>query len=408
MINYSDEQLNFTNWFWSQDSKFLKLTGHAGSGKTTTMKLLQSSLPSKNTIWAAPSHQAKNILSGSIGKHIKVVTVASLLGLRPKVVNGRWTFEPAIGKHLIKDDIKYINIDESSMLSTSDLNYLLYLAEASFSLKKILFIGDSAQLPPVKEKISPVYQDQYSYIPEYRLSKIFRQSNNSIIQLANDTRTKGINTSKENGIVSVNISDRESIESFYLRFHNRDDTEEGMILCPTHDIKEHCNKIARNIFGLPVDRHFCNNEVIFLESPIGDSIPNGSRVRITSEPSIENFMGFKVWSCEVDNEHNVNIAYDVHVRKQIEKHLSKLANSFSLSVDDIEKMYIEREVAMINNKIIFASSGYAMTIHKSQGSTFENVMLILRDIEPFRNQGIHLKMIYTGITRAAKTLILGV
>lgn len=407
-ITLSDEQKDFPNWLLSQPPGIYRLTGHAGSGKTTVMKHLSTYLNRKNTLWACPSHWAKNILLGKLEGQI-VSTVASLIGARPTVINGKWEFIPGVSQHKIQDEHKYLIIDESSMLGKDTLSYILNLFNDT-NLEYVLFVGDPAQLPPVKERISPIYTNKYQF-PTYHLSKVFRQKNPDILNLANDTRETGKNTAKKNNIKCVNALMKSNIIKFYQEY------EAGIVLCPTHKIKDYCNKIARGYHGFPKDELFCENEIIFLESPILNGPTNGSRVKITSKPkltnfstnqTLKNFQYFQVWEFEVDSQFKILVPYNSDVRKQIEKHLSSLANSYHLEHDKNLRQKINDEVNLIHNKIVFASSGYAMTIHKSQGSTFEHVLLIIREIEPFKNQGIHINMIYTGITRASKTLILGV
>ena len=75
---------------------------------------------------------------------------------------------------------------------------------------------------------------------------------------------------------------------------------------------------------------------------------------------------------------------------------------------DAHRAELNREAETLNNRITLASHGFAMTIHRSQGSTFDDVLLCVMGIEPWKNRGVHINMIYTGITRAAKTLVVGI
>jgi exodeoxyribonuclease-5 len=49
---------------------------------------------------------------------------------------------------------------------------------------------------------------------------------------------------------------------------------------------------------------------------------------------------------------------------------------------------------------------YALTVHKSQGSTFDNVIVINCDIERLRDEKERNKLLYTAITRAKNKLFM--
>lgn len=406
----SKEQKGFMPWFIGlpDNERCARLIGYAGTGKTTVMKELDKVWPEKRSVWCCPSHQAKNILTGKLYKS-EAITLASALGLGPVTREAKTIFIP---KYRNKIDEKYENVqssvlvvvDESSMI---DLDAWRYLLDTKAS--KILFVGDPAQIPPVSYSKSPIYDDSLCNYPTYELTQIFRQSEDSGINLvARDTREKGVDSTEIHGIQNIYLTES-SISEFYRRYPR------GKALCPTHKLKDYCNTIARTQIngGIYPEARYIKGDDLFLESPIDPPYgpTNGSIVTIKSKPELALFNGFYVWQMYVFDsmgvEYPVSTPEDEKERKKIEKYLAALQKEYSTTDVDNRREEINREVDIIANKITFASHGFAMTIHKSQGSTIESVLLCVADLEVFKRQGIHLNMIYTGITRASKNLVIG-
>jgi len=107
------EQLDFIPWFLNSEKRINVLTGHAGSGKSTTMKALKGK--GKNILWCSYTHQAKNILSRFLGTQ-STITLASALGLGP-LPGGK--FGPKYKNKVNFCDI--LVVDEASMINPEQL-----------------------------------------------------------------------------------------------------------------------------------------------------------------------------------------------------------------------------------------------------------------------------------------------
>lgn len=405
-IKLSKEQEEFIPWFLSNKSRCLKLIGYAGTGKTTLLKELKRMLPEKQTVWCAQTHTAKQVLNDKLGECTNISTIASVLGLSPKTINGKKLFVPG-RKSIINKiyetnkslDKIYLIIDESSMINKDSLKFFI-----DSKADKILFVGDDAQIPPINEVVSPIFTSEYDF-PEYRLNTIFRQGEGSpIIGFASDIRLGIGNTSASHGIETWDFSS-ESIIKFF------DENPKGKALCFTHPIKDKVNKIIlMHYFGH--DDPFTKGANLMLESPINSkndftAPKNGETVTITNVYYDELFLGFKVKSLELNGKYNVFIPVDENERKTIERESEKLEKEYKDSkTSEYRKGEINNTIDIISNKIVFASCGYAMTLHKSQGQTIENVLLVLEDYSAFKNKNTHIQMIYTGVTRASKKIIL--
>jgi len=397
MIILSKEQNNFADWFINNPSPICVLTGHAGSGKTTVMKEIDRRT---KAVWCAPSHQAKNVLANMI-KHGDVNTIASALGLRP-VKNygggGGTKFLP-VGKSIL-DNEKIAIFDESSMIDDEQLKWIL-----EKNISKILFCGDPAQLPPVMSLKSPVFDRNY---PTYHLSKVFRQAEGSpILDFATDIRETGGKNPDKYGIKHVGLN-LENVMEFYRRY------PDGVAVCPTHKEKEFVNTAARKVFDVEnSDKPFLKGERLLLESPIEppNGPQNGDMVTISSNPKDVYFQGFRVWEMQIvtrklEEFYDIRVPNDESERKAIENQIRKLSKEYRACGSEQRKSHLAREMDLLTEGITQAGAGYGVTIHKAQGSTYEDVLFLTGGMRFFRTAAEKKKMAYTACTRAAKNLIL--
>ena len=391
----SDKQQGFIPWLLAQKNRELRLTGYAGTGKTTLMERLSENYPG-DLIWIATTHAAKDILSEKING-ANVLTVHSALGLRRMIVRGREEYLPT-GKSKITPHALIV-VDESSMLNRQCFDLLI-----SSPARRILFVGDDFQIPPVNESESPVYKKDY---PTYHLTEVFRQDAGPILNLATDVRTHGLDYAEsimhEYGIEVIRISEA---ASFYERYHEKH--RDGIALCATHQIKDFLNNLARKLFNGNRDCFF-NGETLLLESSIsGVNGPRrGTRVQITNTPERRKFMGLIVWGMEIDGKYNVKIPVDNIQRKIVTERRKALETAYREAKSNDLRKEINAEVESLANSIVFATSGYAQTIHSAQGSTHDNVLLCTKDLRRcFRDKVLRTRMVYTAITRSKKSITL--
>ena len=154
---------------------FSILTGGPGCGKTTTTKVIVALLQAmkKNIILAAPTGRAAQ-------------RMGEVIEMEAKTIHRLLSFSPEKGgfKKDEKDPLQgdFIIIDETSML---DVHLAAALLRAIPESMQILFIGDPDQLPSVGA--GNVLHDllKSTYIPQFKLTQVFRQAKESnIIQYA--------------------------------------------------------------------------------------------------------------------------------------------------------------------------------------------------------------------------------
>jgi len=152
---------------------FSILTGGPGCGKTTTTRILVKLLQAMNkrVMLCAPTGRAAQRMSEVIGWPAK--TIHRLLEWSPD--KGKGGFKKSEECPLQLD---FLVVDECSML---DINLAASLLKAVPTNAQILFIGDPDQLPSVGA--GSVLHDLLAAknVPSYRLTKVFRQAEKSMI-----------------------------------------------------------------------------------------------------------------------------------------------------------------------------------------------------------------------------------
>ena len=183
-VNLGEEQvsaLKILEDFISGDEQCITLSGSAGTGKTTIIRELLDYLDDEQISYAlaAPTHKAKLVIEALTGSEAQ--TIHQLLALSPNIeifaLDYRdLVFETSKSSYALLT-IPYngvVIVDEASMIN-DDLFQLL-LDKCSASKSKIIFVGDIKQIQPVKsDRTSKVFT-----LPNtITLTKIYRQESDS-------------------------------------------------------------------------------------------------------------------------------------------------------------------------------------------------------------------------------------
>lgn len=184
------------------------LNGRAGTGKTfLTAELARAAVATQPVVVLAPTHKAlgvlrnklraagisideiKNAEGGPARGVVYLATHSSFLGIAPEITEDQdeelkfMKTRQGTSRHFQYTGGYVIFMDESSMLSKGAWNLL---REQSISdNSKVVFIGDTGQLPPVKAKPAPLEKMRN----RYELTEIVRQAEGSeIVTLAGEIR----------------------------------------------------------------------------------------------------------------------------------------------------------------------------------------------------------------------------
>ena len=486
----------------------LLLIGYAGTGKTTLITKFINDLINKKLckriVIAAPTHKAVNIAksklfsssNNNLSNLIDIMTIHRLLNYQNYIdVNGTTYFAKS-ASDTNWSIYNLVVIDECSMLSNQIINDIISEIQKSTNTKlKIIYVGDPAQLPPVNQTDSKIFNRN---IKKLTLDKIIRTNCYQIMELSNAHR-KWIISNNDNDIPNIsNYTDEKIIlynneewikwlSKFIEMTKNPTNTNLGdlnnnIILTWTN---KKCNKynqfVREKIFNKKeLDKYELGEILIFndfhkitnlddetnsisfytseqvklsdinqgkykfnkLKNLKNNEIPSNISdlfVKIISNINKKlNNLEVNVYNMEIQRLSeliNNNILYkilSIHQSSEnvynklityFEEEMLKLKNKCYALIDNlkidnmikcdylcivdkkINRIWKEWQTNVIDN---FAqlNYGYSITVHKSQGSTFQNVFIDIFDIFDNRNKNETLKCLYTAITRSSNSLIL--
>jgi hypothetical protein len=199
------------------------LVGYAGTGKTTMVtKIINDILKTKickKIVVAAPTHKAVNIakskLFDNIGddeelsSNINIMTIHRLLNYQSYIdsnTGDKFFAKSSVDPNWTIYDL--IVVDECSMLSNQIITDISDQMKNPVNSKlKLIYVGDPAQLPPVNQPDSKIFNMGFRKL---ELDKIIRTKNNEIMELSNDHR-KWIFSKKNEDIPNVFKYDSDKI-----------------------------------------------------------------------------------------------------------------------------------------------------------------------------------------------------
>lgn len=351
------------------------ITGGPGTGKTTIIKSIVNSYQeifkkSKTELMEevtllAPTGRAAKRITETVG--IKASTIHRFL---------KWnkdTNKFKVNEHN-KVDTKLVIIDEASMVDTYLLDSLL---KGLYYDTKIILVGDYNQLPSVGsgQILKDLIESHMFKVIE--LSELYRQKENSnIITFADDINRGVYNKdifNKEDDLTYISCDSYNLIDKFSeLCFTYKDyDPSELIILAPMYKTIngiDNLNLIAREIFN-PKDNS--KEEILIGEVKYREM---DKVILLVNMPDDDVYNGDIGIICEIDKSSNdIYIDFDGNI---VKFNKSKFSN-FKL--------------------------GYVTSIHKSQGSEFKVVIMVLLNEY---NRMLYRKLLYTGVTRAKKNLFI--
>jgi hypothetical protein len=154
---------SFASWLSAADGSPFLLSGHAGTGKTFLSMRFLAQAEAAGLCWTvvAPTHKAVSVLRANLAASQLTPTwfpstIHRLLRLNLKRRGDRELCEASEQTAGALEHLDLVLIDEASMLDSTVLELLLRCAHGFRT--RLVFVGDPAQLPPVGETASPVFQ----------------------------------------------------------------------------------------------------------------------------------------------------------------------------------------------------------------------------------------------------------
>lgn len=373
----------------------LSLGGFAGTGKTTLVSTIAREFGTAiRFAFCALSGRAASVLGRKLqdqgirfgdGGHY-CGTIHGLIYRPIENEEGEVTFWAR--KETLDYDV--IVLDEASMVSEDIFKDL-----ASYG-KEILAVGDHGQLPPIEGKFSLMRE------PNLRLEKIHRQAaENPIINLSMQVRERGRvpKNYKDNEHVSV-IQKTDYVDLLRGIYQNVREPEQILdtaVLCYRNATRSRLNIMLRNmVFGSISPVPLSDDIVICLR--------NATNFR--KEPLYNGFRGYFVGTVDETDEHfwggKIRFPYEGIETKawNLLKYQFGYPKTFS-SFSELEDFGME--IKHWSQAGLLFDYGYAMTVHKAQGSQMSNVILFNERPRPVSEDG-YRRWLYTAITRSSDKL----
>ena len=344
------------------------ITGGPGTGKTTiTRGILQALQQSRQKVLlAAPTGRAAKRLSEATGKDAK--TIHRLLEFKPPQGYQRNADHPLEGDVLI--------VDEASMIDIILMNALLNAIPEEM---KLVIIGDTDQLPSVGP--GNVLRDmiESDVIPVVRLTRIFRQAQRSRIVM---------NAHRINEGKFPNISNGRDTDFFFLEQEDPEAAAEEIV-----NLIE--NRLPR-AYGLsPFEIQILTP---MQRGVIGAAALN-TRLQQLLNPQEQVLHRGGIAFGQRDKVMQIRNNYDKDVYTGDIGTVTKVDLDERMLYAEFDGRTVSYEVSELNELVL----AYATTVHKSQGSEYP---IVIMPIMMSHFVMLQRNLIYTGITRAKKIMIL--
>jgi exodeoxyribonuclease-5 len=392
------------NWYFC-------FRGYAGTGKTSCMREVVRRVGKSHARFAytAPTNKAAKVLREIVGE---ACTIYSLLGLRVDK-NGE-TKQIAHGKPVDLSDLDVIVVDEASMVNAHLFGLLGDIAD-KFNLK-IVFMGDPAQLPPVKESESLALQGELGV----QLTRVMRHDN-QILSLVSDIRQvifspspcvtiKSDNDGQEGVWKLSKIDFRKQIFAAASRGEFADGRTTKVISWRNVKVDEY-NQIARSaIFGAEAQPGFflvgdrvvaagpCERGDDLLLHTDDEAIVEG--VIECKHPLEPKYHALELKCRTEDNRIVRLLVLHPASKQQFENDSQMLAHEAQGNSKLWRRFWDHKDMF---HDIRFA---YALTAHRSQGSTYTNCFVDYQDVLYNRNRREAFQCLYVAASRARKKLYL--
>jgi ATP-dependent exoDNAse (exonuclease V) alpha subunit len=387
---------------WANDEgpSMISLTGCAGSGKTTLIIEVKKYLT--NAAYCALTGRAAFRLSEVIG--IKATTLHSILYQRPEFEKGGIM----VFNSLNNPSMKYLVIDESSLINPKIYEDLKNWNH--YYKTRILFVGDSFQLPPIltekEKKVEPEFS-VFAKVKGPELIKVMR-SDDGIIDVATIIREQNKIPTKPNSAYSfVQVADPvEYAIDEYLK-----DPSDHILITWRNKVRMDANHRIRKLLGHTSFLPDIDEPIIFFRN--GQNVLNGEIgivKAIEPGPMIESIITY-----HITLDDGRVILTSVTGKDDFCDGGSPYVKSWKNYLRALKKHKVSEPIPI--------SYGYCSTGHKSQGSEWRRVSVMLHsnDIksEYFNadttlpngeSKSFSIRFLYTALTRAKKyaSLIVGI
>lgn len=437
-------------------TQYYVIEGKAGTGKTTIAKEILKEFEDEQIYVAAVSHKAKGVIKSSFGDDTrgkKFFSIAGLLGMKGINDNDTQTtkFQVGLKVPLLDNPPALLVIDEASMITEDVLKKIIDINSSLSRPFQMLFLGDIGQIQPIRDEQSEFYRTNKDLLN--KKSDIFNSKHKSkLITRVRQGEANPIlpyadyfweNSQKENPELNPTqhiVRNNQITDNGSLLFSNseaevlnsvikavRNAVEKGLtnhVKIVTYHVNEKTElnqKIHEALFGK--DSDYSKGDMLILNSPydlpdVNATMENSSEIQIKSiqDTDVDEF-GVHTLYLETNgtaytrtgNEQK-DCVIQVVSRNDIglyNQKLQELASYAKRQTNRALKKQAWSDFWEYKGRYADVDFGYAITAHKSQGSTYDIVVVDEKDIMGTTATSNQEKseLIYTALTRPRKTAI---
>ena len=459
-LKLNDEQISAVEEivdFIQSDRTCLTLMGYAGTGKTTLMGIIRDIFRYDVRLqFAATTHKAAGVLKEKVNEHVS--TVNSLFGIVIEQDFDVENFDVSLKKRregdnkLMKGSV--VIIDEASMLSEE--NFADVMEKCQEFGCKVIFVGDPAQLAPVKEDdISIVFRQKLGKI--ITLTKVERTGDNGILKEATAIRNGAeLSYEDDNGITFIDHTDGKKVSEIFETYIPglKDNPNFFRVLSFTNKNVEALNYAIRKKLGYDgldpqkgepmmsyanwgydysrrytgTPYRFINSEsyqVVEIVKEETKDVAEYIEVEYSGDDYIpltikklklKDALGLNVVVPYIDvkdSQENLRATKLLSYQKKLLWNRWKSASpnekpNYLARINEIDNMLFVNDNIRDNYGFLLQGKvidyGYAHTIHKSQGSTFNHVFINDMDICSCMDKKMRRQLRYVAITRASESV----
>lgn len=451
-----DKMVEFVN---SPDRRVFILRGYAGTGKTTMMRVFIDHLNKTNVRYRllASTGRAAKILNNATG--CDATTIHGLIykfkdineNLEDVIKKRETVGMDSSGQLFLKFDLTPVKdnneeicyiVDEASMVSD---NLDKQSSQAVFGTGKLLsdllaydphgkfiFVGDSCQLPPVNQKMSPAlnvgYFKQMHSIDaeEIELTEVLRQTNgNDIVHSAKKMRQLYYNPQPwkwakfpMKGYNNIKILPSQArLMELYVQDVKRNGFNEATMLCYSNSQSNTLTNIIRPQFGKLGTTLQVGDLLLVTQNNLVSGLLNGDLVAVNEIGERMERAGLTFLKVSL-KELSSNKCYSQYLIEEILYH-----NATNLTQEQQTDLYIDFFIRMKAKGLkqgtkgfedmmrkdpylnaLRAVFGYALTCHKAQGGEWNRVYLDIPRNLPLVEKPYVYQWMYTAMTRARQEL----
>lgn len=435
----------FKQFMADEDAWDMYVTGSAGTGKTTGLsELVQYCIDSEIPyLVCAYTHKACDVLRSKLPVNAEITTLHSFLKKRPTINQN------AVSKKHLQSNSqtgkpvrpRVVFIDEYSMIGERDGIDIRAEQDPDYDgtpALKVLWLGDKNQLPPVGDMPFVVPEGPYNLV----LTKIHRQKDgnqlldtlSSLVNMIERTTKPGALAPNKNFVRGIDIVQKYKENALEADAHGTD--YDQVILAYTNERVEKLNSeiegmtepmAGSRMFSPTTKKTYKFNE--WVDKPEFISLPFDGELHLNSKyQTLEHLV--KSGLCRfasVDTEDGeTTVIATVFGHYQYKLTLDELKSDAADSNKAIEVKHrgfkaavwakanaktplarnrakAWRDFLSFDECVMCLDFTHAMTVHKSQGSTFSEVLLDTDDIYRCAalNFDMYLKLMYVGISRSS-------